>query len=107
MTRWPNSSPPGVQPYNDQVLADLEDVLRQVVGLGDRLGIAAVELIEEYRAYAFGDGDLVARPVTLQDVQELNLILEPHTTEEFDAEDLTYELLELIGDDAADDLHND
>lgn len=92
-TRWPNTFPPHVQPYNDAVLADLENVMREVVALGDRLNITGVELIEIYRHVSFGDGDQ-ATPVWVND---MDAILEPHTTSEFDVEDLTFELLELIG----------
>lgn len=102
--RWPNSTPPGVQPYNDAVLADLESVLEQVVSFSDQFMTGnARETIEEYRARAFGDTDL-SYPTWANDLED---ILEPHTTSEFDLEDLTYELLELIGDDAADDNFND
>lgn len=100
--RWPNSTPPGVQPYNDAVLVDLETVLEEVVALADRHGMSGVEMLENYRAVAFGDAygstDAFA---------DLELVLEPHTSPQFDLEDLTYELLELIGDDAADDNFND
>lgn len=104
MTRWPNSATPGVQPYTDQVRTDLEDVLREVVAFADQFMTGnARETIEEYRARAFGDTDL-PYPTWANDLEE---ILEPHTTSELDVDDLTFELLELIGDDPADDDFND
>ncbi len=99
MTRWPNSATPGVQPYNDTVRTEFEDVLREVVAFADRNSMTAVEMIENYRAVAFGDG-------STEVFADLEDILEPHTTAEFDVEDLTYELLELIGDEG-DDLYNE
>lgn len=99
--RWLRSEPAGVQPYNDAVRAELEDVLREVVALGDRDAMTAVELIENYRAVAFGDAYGSVEPFA-----DLEAILEPHTAPEFDVEDLTFELLELAGS-PDDDMHND
>lgn len=101
--RWPNSATPGVQPYNDQVLEEMYDILRKVVAFSDQFMTGnARETLEEYRARAFGDTD-IAYPTWANDLED---ILEPHTTDEFHLEDLTYELLELIGD-VNDDAFND
>jgi hypothetical protein len=102
MTRWPNSDPPGVQPYNDRVRADLEAVLEQVVALADRAGTTGVEMIEIYRAVAFGDSHPEPAPAWFDELED---VLEPYTMPEFDLEDLTFELLDLVGTPDCDDFN--
>ena len=104
MTRWPNSDPSGVQPYNDDARTQLEDVLRAVVEISDRYDDAAVELLEGYRRQVRAGNTFAARLLPKYD--DLARVLEPHVTPELDVEDLIYELLELAGD-SSDDAYND
>lgn len=96
--RWPNSLSPGVQPYDDAVLAEYEGILEQIVALADREGMTALEMIEEWRAVNFGDyDDDMPQPAWQEWHDDLDEILKPHVTPELDDEDITYELIELIG----------
>lgn len=96
--RWPNSMSPGVQPYNDDVLAEYEGMLEKIVALGDQHGLSALDMIEFWRGYHFGEfDDDMDEPEWEDWFDDLDEIVQPHVTPELDVEDITYELLELIG----------
>lgn len=90
------------KPFNDDVTAHLESIMRDVVALADSLHMSGVELLNTFAQSRGGD----VPPHTCKGCVMLEALLTPHTTPELDLDDLTHDLLVVAGD-ACDDDYNE